>query len=180
MISGFLGGGVKRNRINQLPYWKYIICIIKRILPMVFASVLVYAILGIWYYLKFENWYRGVIIDYWVVLTSLTLQFSGGAVGNVSLGINNPIWFICVLLICHTFLYVIQKLSTKYQFPPVYGFICMIFLGVSAVTYKINLPFWNASVARGYYSFFLGSIIAFLLDKTKNRRVIYIFALVTV
>ena len=180
MISGFLGGGVKLNRVNQIPYWKYIVCIIKRILPMVLLSILIYAILGIQYYLQFGSWYRAIAIDFWVVITSLTLSFSGGAVGNVSLGINNPIWFICVLLICHTFLYVIQKLSTKYQFYPVYGFICMIFLGISAVTYKINLPFLNASVARGYYSFFLGSIIAILLDKTKNRRGIYVFALVTI
>ena len=114
---------------------------------MVLLSILIYAVFGIWYYLKYDSWYRAIAIDFWVVITSLTLQFAGGAVGNVSLGINNPIWFICVLLICHTFLYVIQKLSTKYQFYPVYGFICMIFLGISAVTYKINLPFWNASVA---------------------------------
>ncbi len=176
MISGFLA--FRGGAISHMPYYKYIAHVIRKFFPMILFSIFIYTMLGIFYYLKIGNWYRNVSIDFWVIITSLLLQFAGGSVGNVSLGINNPIWFVCVLLICHSFLYIIQQISEKYKFPFAYSFIIMVFLGVSAMTYRINLPFFNVVVARGYYSFFTGCIISLLLEKRKNCFEIYKFAAV--
>lgn len=108
------------------------------------------------------------------------MVFKGGAVGNLALGVNNPIWFLCVLLICYSLFYMIMRMTNKYKWPVSYGFLCMIFIGLAASTYALELPFLNGAVGRGYYSFFMGCIIAILIERSKDKRKLYFPAFVQI
>lgn len=110
-------------------------------MAIAFVTVFVYTITGILYYFTFGEWYRQVSIDIWVFLTSLFLIFAGGAVGNVMLGVNNPIWYLCVLLICHSLFYVIVQTFDKKKIPICYGYLGMVLIGLAATTYGFSLPF---------------------------------------
>lgn len=180
MISGFLCVGGGKNRIVKTSYSEYIFRIAGRFVPMVSITVTLYAVFGTLYYMCFGEWYRSVIIDFWNILTSYLLIFKGGAVGNLALGVNNPIWFLCVLLICYSLFYMIMRMTNKYKWPVIYGFLCMIFIGLAASTYALELPFLNGAVGRGYYSFFMGCIIAILMEKSKDKRKLYFLAFVQI
>lgn len=163
MISGFFGG-VKKEKSLRFTYIEYLLNVCRRFVPMAMLSVSIYAICGVTYYILIGEWYRDVAIDFWSLYNSLLLTFAGGAVGNISRGINNPIWYLCVLVICHTLLYFIHRLSNRYNVSRVYGYLLIVMVGVAATTYEINIPFCNPLVARGYYSFFVGAILAVMVE----------------
>lgn len=178
MISGYLGG-ISKERIKKITYHRYMHNVIRKIVPMTIITAFTYCFFALWYYLKTGEWYRDAAINFWNIISSLGLIFRGGAIGNISIGVNNPIWYLCVLLICHTFLFMIVKMSYHYPIPVIYGYIIMIFIGFAVITYEYNLPFFNMAVARGYYSFFIGCVIAMLLDNVKDKKQLYVVACCT-
>lgn len=128
MISGFFGG-VKKEKALHYTYIEYLLNVYRRFMPMAMLSVSIYAIFGVTYYILLGEWYRDVAINFWSLYNSLFLLFAGGAVGNISRGINNPIWYLCVLIICHTILYLIHRLSNRYNISRVYRYILIVMVG---------------------------------------------------
>ena len=81
--------------------------------------------------------------------------------------VNNPTWYISVLMLCYVVFYIIVYIANRIKIHPQYLFVVMIFLGMGINTYGINLPFLNGSSSRGYYAFFFGILLAGILKKNK-------------
>lgn len=79
--------------------------------------------------------------------------------------INNPTWYICVLMLCYIFFWLITDFSRRKNVSPVYGFLLMILLGFSLIKTDASCPFFNKQCARGYIEFFLGLLLALAEEK---------------
>ncbi len=167
MISGYVSVG----GADSLRYREYIGRNISRLLPMVWATGLTYVFLGSIYFHSFAEWYRGCNINYWSIIASLSLFFAGGPIENI-LGINNPTWYLCVLLICFSVYWCIEKLHRKKYISTSFGFVIMIFLGMAIKSFAIQLPFLNGISARGYIPFFLGCLLRKIRELLDERVII--------
>lgn len=161
-----------------LPFKEFFVPRVLRLLPLVFASSVVeQAFLGIYKATcAGGTGFDSVSISIWgVVLNALGLQ-SGWAFNSYL--INNPTWYISVLLLCYIVFYLLTYLSKRWQIPHTYLFAFMVLLGCGVQTYGLNLPFLNGSSCRGYYAFFFGVLLAEWLEKlnaAKRYQNIYIY-----
>jgi peptidoglycan/LPS O-acetylase OafA/YrhL len=121
-----------------------------------------------------------VQIGFWNLLNSILLTFNGGAINNIEYGINNPAWYICVLIICYAIGYFISFISKRTNTNAMNYVVAMVFIGLGIINYKIELPFANYYSARGYEAFFLGVILFRLYDKVKNTSLITVGAALTI
>lgn len=109
------------------------------------------------------------------IIASYTLTFCGWSF-NVGLGINNPTWYLCVLLLCYIIYYVIEVVSQWVRVSKDVFYICT--LGVSFVAFCLGktLPwFFTYQTLRGYIGFFLGVLLHNLIAtrfSSKKIRVI--------
>lgn len=96
------------------------------------------------------------------------------------LGFNNPLWYVCVLFICYTALYCLNRFSPRIGISTHYLYIAMVLLGLGIHYYKINLPFLNEQVARGYVAFFLGMLLYELYKKYGSDKKLYFSSVVLI
>ena len=141
-----------------------------RIYPMAMASISFYAIVSYFYRIFFFFFYRGESIGIWKLLTSEFLVFSAGAVNLNESGINNPTWYLSVLMICYVVYGIILKIAQRTEIQSAYFCIAMLFGGVGILDYSINLPFANEEAARGYVSFF-GGVILFRINEKYSEKI---------
>lgn len=106
----------------------------------------------------------------WCVVSSLT----GIARWlSTSMMINNPTWYISVLLLCYVVFFVATKLAKRWGANP-YGVFCAI-VGIGLImrwvclAYGIAFPFFNLFIARGLVCFFAGLVLYRLLQGSKGN-----------
>lgn len=149
-----------------------------RLLPLVFISGVAYEVLLYTYQKVCDGDWFGISITVWgVIINALGVQ-DGWVFANPM--VNNPTWYISVLMLCYVVFYLLTYLSNRWQVPHVYLFIFMVLLGCGVQTYGLNLPFLNGSSCRGYYAFFFGVLLSEWLEKlnaTKRSEYIYIYIL---
>lgn len=147
----------------------------KRLLPLVAVSAVVYE-LFLWIYqnIYHQEWFGIKLSFFGTITTSLGLQ-AGGAFANPS--VNNPTWYISVLLICYVIFYALTSCAKRLKCSPMYMYLAMILLGCSIIKAGIQLPFLNSQVARGYYAFFFGVLLAGFIKIYGSRRSVDISAL---
>lgn len=171
IISGFLmyhyiqkiqrGGG-------ELLFFQFMKKRALRLLPLVAISAVVYEILLLMYQHIYQQSWFGISVTFWgTVITSLGIQ-EGWSLANPC--VNNPTWYISVLLLCYVVFYFLTYVSGRLKIPPIYTYVVMIFLGMGIRTYGINLPFLNGQAARGYYAFFFGVLLAYFINNRKISR----------
>lgn len=102
-------------------------------------------------------------LDEWgqLSLSGILFDSLGIQAGWVGLNpyINNPTWYISVLLLCYLIFYCINKVCALRHCDIVYSYIGMVLVGVAVMSYGIELPFLNSYSARGYYAFFTGTLL---------------------
>lgn len=170
MISGFLAAmTIKCNdKISKSLLKK-----VSRIMPMAFLSVLSYLIILVLYKaftgkLLFNESYSVI-----QVITSLTLLNQGWLVEFFP-AINNPIWYLCVL-VWISILYIVIKYIVKDN-NKAELFISFLFVVLGIVGWRINgkygfdLPFLHTSDCRGYVAFFIGVCLYHLFCKLGERN----------
>lgn len=163
ILSGFFMLRYIKKIQSGLSFQEFYLKRAFRLLPLVACSAIVYEVLlEVYHFLYRTSWFDVEVTLFGVLTTSLGIQ-SGWAFSNPS--VNNPVWYISVLLLCYAVFYLLTRFHGK--IPVVYLYLAMIFLGCGICTYGINLPFLNASSARGYYSFFTGVLLALALDHWK-------------
>lgn len=145
-----------------------------RLLPLVCISGVVFEVLLIIYTKVFGVGWLSLGVDIWGLITNSLGIHDGWCFTNPC--INNPTWYISVLLLCYLVFFTITYLSQKHDVPYIYSYIFMIMLGCGIITYKIDLPFFNTSTARGYYAFFFGLLLAIFIHEHKLKRVHYYLA----
>ncbi len=179
LVSGFLAANSIEKARNQ-SFVDFISNKIGRLYPMAIITVIFYAV-GEWIYFNITGiWYRDVYVGIWNLLASICLIFKGGAIGNIELGANNPVWYLCVLLICYLVYFGLIKLAKKWEISPMYFFAGMILVGLSVLTYSINFPFLNGAVARGYMAFFFGACFYYILLIAPQKQSIVVSLIVLI
>lgn len=146
-----------KNDVNQnTAFGKFISKKIIRLMPVAALSVIVFSILSAIYFHITQSWWLDIIPTPWNIMKSCLLIFAGGGISDSGVMPNNPIWYLCVLLICYVWYWLILWLAKRLAVTPRFMFIAMIFLGMGIITYNITFPFLNSSAARGYIAFFTG------------------------
>lgn len=170
IISGFLSAlGIEK--VSKQSFKSYILNKMIRLYPMAMISVCFTAVSGLIYVALIKKWFFDIRITLWKFWNSLLLTFAGGAVDD-GLGINNPLWYLCVLLYCYVILYFIIWFFDRHKINCVYGFALMSILGLSVLQYNIRLPFLNEYSGRGYAAFFLGMILAYIWNAVSHKILI--------
>ena len=164
VVSGFLTYKYVENKEILFP--EFIVNKAMRLLPMVTITSISYeALLYVFNRVCQTQWPLGNNLTVWgTVLNALGIQAGWGF---EDLGVNNPSWYVSVLLLCYVIFYFLVYLSRKKEISVTYLFVGMIFLGVGIANYGIDLPFLNLATARGYYSFFFGLLLARILEGKK-------------
>lgn len=140
---------------------------IKRIIPLLAISVLIETILRcISEILAGQSGFSRDLLD--IVVNAAGLQTMGLFSVN---SVNQPTWYLSVLLLCYFWLFVIIKISKRFKFNSCYGFVFMVLLGITINTYSWNTVFLNRYISRGYFSFFAGLLLAYYFHKVKKNRV---------
>ncbi len=163
-LSGYLAWRyTKTKQVGFIPFIKKKAL---RLLPLVAISSVVYEILLLIYINVCEKeWFFGNDISIWgIVLNTVGLQ-CGWFFDNP--GVNNPTWYVSVLLLCYVIYWLLDALSRKCKVPSVCFWVAMVMIGVLIRFFDWNLPFLNAYSARGYYSFFWGLLMAGLVNRKK-------------
>lgn len=136
-----------------------------RLFPLVALSTIAYAFLNTWWlYLSSGVWENEKISLWKMFITMIGIQ-DGWVFANPS--INNPVWYISVLLLCYIVFYITCIYAKRKKIPVIYLHIFLILLGFGIQTYKIKLPFMINHSARGYIAFFWGVIFAQIVKKIK-------------
>lgn len=83
---------------------------------------------------------------------------------DTALMVNNPMWYISVLLLCLAVFFVITKVAvSKDNSPLIYYGIAIgggLFMKTVCESYSFSAPLFNTYIARGLICFFLGLVIA--------------------
>lgn len=169
LVSGFLAVN-SIEKVKQQTFRNFLANKFSRLYPMAIITVLGYAI-GEWiFYRQTGLWYRNVDVGLWNILASGLLIFQGGPIGNIDLGANNPVWYLCVLLICYVIYFGLVKLAQKMKVSPIPFFVGMIFVGLSVNTYGLSLPYLNSYTARGYFAFFFGAFLYYVIAVVPKKQ----------
>lgn len=175
ILSGFLTCSHTHNINNNR---SFIIEIIKRwfrILPYAFLATLSCCIV----YFVYCRLLKTVFIfdkffSFANQIASLLLIHQGW-VYEFALGINNPTWFLCVLIWIDIVFLGIVKLAENVKNEKTRDLlICtismfFIILGKIGIEYKIALPFLYYTDFRGYSAFFMGVLIGVINLAWKNK-----------
>lgn len=138
-----------------------------RLFPVMALGAITYEIFSIIYHNLYQSLWFDIPTTFWgTIIASLGIQ-TGWALPNPN--INNPTWYISVLMLCYIVFYFIVYISKRVKIHPQYLFAFMIFLGMGIGTFGINLPFLNGDSARGYYAFFFGVLLAGILKQRKIK-----------
>jgi len=90
--------------------------------------------------------------------------------------VNNPTWYISILILCYIIAYFLYWLSKYKHIPMIYLFVGMITLGASTLTRKWNMPLLNNATGRGYTAFFTGICLYMLYSNFnihRNKKVLF-------
>lgn len=183
IISGFLSNFIVIEKNEKIKFKNYILNKAVRLYPVIMISIVVNVIMMLYFRYQYGFWWQNMTPGLWRIWNSLWLTFAGGAVCDIDIAINNPMWYVCVLMICYTLFWIITVNCKKMNISPLYGFGVMCFMGVGIYQYNINLPFANQSTARGYVAYSLGIILWYIynyIDQVFIQVVSYLIAFICI
>ena len=167
MMSGFLAlYNLRKNRsIVDNICDKY-----KRLAPSVILSIFIYTIIAIMYYMVFHEWHKGLDLNFPRVLTSF-LMCNQGWVIEYPLALNNPTWYIDVLLLCFIFFYTLSGTILKKGYTKVFIAVCgfAVVLALLGAHFEMEFPFFYHSSRRGYAAFFMGVILCYIYQNFPKK-----------
>lgn len=168
IISGFLSAKSIEKTAN-MEFGPFILGKIKRIYPMAIIACASFAILLVGWRILIGDWYNGMVPTVWDLFTSFFMIQVGGAVNNVSHGLNYPAWYLSVLMICYGLEWLVVYVCKKLKASPLYAFIFISLMGLGCVLYEYNLPFYSEKSGRGYMAFFLGLVLYYIYEKVDHK-----------
>ena len=181
ILSGFLVAAAGLDRITADGFWPYLKRKAIRLYPMAILSVLFIWVAEALYYLHFDV-FRGdtVSIGAWTLICSLALIFSGGAVKLPNLALNNPLWYLSVLLICYVTVYIVCWVAGRSHIEPIKIIFFAEFLFLGIYGYELDLPFLIQGSSRGLTAFFWGILLYHMISRFSEVRytILSIFLLV--
>lgn len=168
VISGFL---MRYN--DDLRNKNYIIKLTKKVMriwPMAAISSVFVIGIGICSKLLLGKWCEEIPRSIWNRFLSTFLVFQGNAFKE-EYGLNNPLWYLCVLFVCYFIYYFICYKYDKNTLQRI-CFVLMILIGSGILEYGISFPFATVQNGRGYVGFFIGVILCDVCEKISRRNVV--------
>lgn len=172
IISGFLTANT--DRASDRRYLSSFLKKYCRLLPSVMLSVT--AGLGIAYahYALIGSWLSNRQYSITNIITSYLLLFKGWF-WKISIGVNNPTWYLCILLLCYLLFYAIKAVGQQRRWVRT---ALSLLVAVGAFVLLVNKStantmFLTTSNLRGYLSFFVGVCLYELVRmlNEQHRRV---------
>lgn len=174
IISGILIA-IKKNQHAEISFAQFMSQRLKRLLPMTTPALIVCCILSFIYRQINGTWFLDRPVSPLAVLTQALFLYSGGVFSDTDLGINSPMWYVCILMLCYVWYWFLLWAAKKLGIPVWYLFTGIIFAGVGIITYGISLPFLNNHSQRGYIGFFTGTLLTGLYQtfhmKEKSKKI---------
>ncbi len=141
-----------------------------RLLPMVALAAIVFEIeILIYKYTTGQLFFKHDLNLSGMLFDMLGVQ-DGWASRNPM--VNNPTWYVSVLMLCYVWFYAMNRLSLKWKMNVCWLYLAMVFIGIGVLSYGMRLPFLNNHAARGYYAFFTGALLSHFMasDRVKSAR----------
>lgn len=174
VISGFLMYGYIEKIKRGLTFKEFYLKRVLRLVPLIAIVAIIYEIIIYLYSKVFGILFINQKLDFFGTFISMLGIQEGWVFINPM--INNPMWYVSVLLLCYLIFYFI---TYKYEnLNIIYLYIVMVLIGVGIRSYGIKLPFFNMQSARGYYSFFTGLILSIYLHRYKVTNFIKIICVI--
>lgn len=169
LISGFLSAYcLKSEEISN--FKRYILKKAVRIYPMTMISVLFTTGLMFMYKMYKGSWFLDIKPGLWMIFNSILLTHSGGVLPDLGLVINNPTWYLCILMICYVLYWQIMWVCSRLKVYPYYWFAAVCMIGIGLIKYQINLPYLNIYSGRGYAAFFFGIVIWYAYQNIESLK----------
>ena len=175
LISGFLMFNYIEKIKQGLNFESFFINRVKRFLPLVAIAAILYECLIYFYFRIFGEKFLEQGLNFFGTIISILGIQAGWSFENPM--INNPTWYISVLILCYILFYISTKISILKKINCVYLYVILIFLGLSIQKNNTNLAFLNYYTARGYYSFFFGVLFSIYFNNYKIRKFVKILSI---
>lgn len=169
VLSGYLLAGTVIRIKDGLSFKDFIVKKLVRLLPIGAVSVIAYEALMfviVTFIPDFPSYFAKDINVWGAIVTAFGMQ-AGWVFENPF--INNPLWYVSVLVWCYILFYFVTYLSKKINCSPVYFYIAIILIGFAVNSFSINQPFLNGYMARGYVSFFPGVLLGIYRKKHEIK-----------
>ena len=173
IISGFFAARtVVGTSKTKKSFFKYYRKKFLRLYPYALITVVVTAIIMMLHYFLFGcgvwgNSYSiaGIVTSFFMVNQGWIIEFAPA--------LNNPIWYICVLLWLFILVYIIELLIEKIGRGGtrlrIFFYLSISFFGGLGWHFSIDLPFLHLSDFRGYATFFMGIFLYILWQESLNK-----------
>lgn len=150
-------------------YFRFIFGKYLRFLPLL---ALTGAVTAIVLYLIARSSNAAYSFNLWTVILGMT---GLGRLFTEKIVINNPTWYISVLLICYSVFYFTVYVSGKMKIDPGVPFFVTMWIGVLMFhvcnKYDFAMPLFSRSIGRGLICFFAGLLLCRILkEKALNRK----------
>lgn len=154
MASGLFTAYHHRAEIPEKRLWQFLLDRIRKIYPFYLISTAAVLFIG------------GTEITLSRIITSVFLVSTGWLDGT-AMPLNFPAWFLCVLMICCLWYFLIGKLSARFPrlYLPLCGFLAVWGLVLQIMNWEIPLNY--RTCGEGYLNFFLGVLLAELFDRSS-------------
>ena len=169
IISGFLTARSYAN--NKCSNFIFITKKVLRLFPFAFLSTLATLIFHYIYFYLNGSYLFDFQFD-WKQISTSFLLINQGWVVEFFPAINNPTWYLCVLIWLLIVFVVLNILSKKTKINPNYLYLCLIILGLIGYKQKWDLPFLFSHDCRGYIAFFTGTIIFTITNRYSSKYIV--------
>lgn len=129
LISGFLMFNYIERIKQGLDFKSFFINRVKRLLPLVAIAAILYECLIYFYFRIFGEKFLEQGLNFFGTIISILGIQAGWSFENPM--INNPMWYISVLILCYILFYISTKISILKKINCVYLYVILVFLGLS-------------------------------------------------
>lgn len=178
VVSGFvIYPSIRRIQDGELNFVSFFKKRYLRLLPLLAITALVFEGLICCYHLYTNQYYHDFHFD---PIGTIATALGFHAVGIIDQPkINNPTWYISVLLECYIVFYIATKISAKIKLNRNVIYSILALSRVAIIHYDIDMPFVTSQVARGFMGVFVGLILSDVVHKYYNsyaRKIITIIS----
>ncbi len=171
IISGFFT--VFSDKEDHANIFRAILKKLSRIYPTVALSVTFILLVSGIYKLVFGTELTGQSCSFANIICSYLLIFTGWGI-DVGSGVNNPTWYLCILILCYLIYYLVKRITGRHYWYrlSIFVLITLASLVLKQLELTSNLPFIGFQNVRGYASFFIGVLICEFSRLIKSKNVL--------
>lgn len=164
MISGFL---CIYNYNSKEDFYTFIKKKAIRIYPMSILSIICIYFIELLNYFIFGSSIKIDGLGIWTIFTNVSLLFGTGFIPSIGLGINNPLWYCSILLICYVIFFYVAKHSYGLKDYFIYPFLLLM---LNTVLKQLGID--NSNFFRGVISFFIGICMFYVYCILSKKDII--------